>query len=99
MDQLKQVGEFIWKWRFWFALGIVVILAGVVQPVGTAKVQAMIQRRKAELDSALSQIQPYTMGDQHPIPSGPRKSKPKKSPPKPKSARFKKASSTSRLAA
>jgi hypothetical protein len=65
MDQLKQVGQFIWKWRFWFVLGIVVIAAGTVQPLGTEKVKAMVQRRKSELDAALNQIRPFTMGE-HP---------------------------------
>ena len=40
MDQLKQAGEFVWKWRFWFSLGLALILSVVVQPVGTARVKA-----------------------------------------------------------
>jgi hypothetical protein len=67
MDQLRQVGEFLWKWRFWLCLGVVVTCAIVVQPMGTARVKAMVQQRKTFLDGALNQIQPFTFGE-HPNP-------------------------------
>jgi hypothetical protein len=65
MDQLKQVGQFVWKWRFWFVMGISVIIAGVIQPLGTEKVKAMVLRRKSELDAAYNQVTPFTRGE-HP---------------------------------
>jgi hypothetical protein len=68
MDQLKQAGEFVWKWRFWFSLGLVVIFAVIVQPVGTARVKAQVQQRRQELDGALNQIRPFSMGNNHPNP-------------------------------
>ncbi|MBX9653117.1 hypothetical protein K2Y11_05790 [bacterium] len=68
MDQLKQAGEFVWKWRFWFSLGLVLIFAVVVQPVGTARVKAQVQQRRQELDGALNQIRPFSMGSNHPNP-------------------------------
>ena len=68
MDQLKQAGEFVWKWRFWFSLGLVLILAIVVQPVGTARVKAQVTQRRQELDGALNQIRPFSMGNNHPNP-------------------------------
>lgn len=67
MEQLKQVGEFIWKWRFWFAISLAVIFGFVVQPVGTARVRAQVQARKQQLDGAYQQIQRYT-GGVHPNP-------------------------------
>ena len=68
MDQLKQAAEFVWKWRFWFSLGLVLILAIVVQPVGTARVKAQVTQRRQELDGALNQIRPFSMGTNHPNP-------------------------------
>jgi len=68
MDQLKQAGEFVWKWRFWFSLGLVLIFAIVVQPVGTARVKAQVQQRRQELDGALNQIRPFSVGSNHPNP-------------------------------
>lgn len=56
MDQLRQVGEFIWKWRFWFSVGLASLLALLIQFFGVPNVQAQVQARTGQLDNTFNQI-------------------------------------------
>jgi type II secretory pathway pseudopilin PulG len=62
MDKVRDVLSFVWKYRFWFCLGIVLILAIVVYPTGTQRVQAQAKTRASELDNAYQSVQKYASG-------------------------------------
>lgn len=66
MDQLKKVGEFIWQYRFWFSLGLVLIFAGVTYPSGSQMLFIRAAQRKNQLDSAYDSVARFQNGREYP---------------------------------
>lgn len=68
MDQLKQIGRFIWTYRFWFSMGLVLIFAILTYPSGASRARAEAKRKQIELDSVFTSIKNYTNRNPFPNP-------------------------------
>lgn len=62
MDQVKKVGEFLWTYRFWFALGLVLLLAFATYPSGSQALMARTKARISQLNSVYSNVERYRSG-------------------------------------
>lgn len=65
MDQVKKVLNFVWTYRFWFAIGIAVVLSIVTYPSGATGLKNQAERRKNELDKIHKDVENFVRGD-HP---------------------------------
>lgn len=66
MDQLKQVGQFIWKHRFWFSLGLALLLALYTYPSGAQRLVVAANQRRQQLDNVYNGIKSFVGGSEHP---------------------------------
>lgn len=68
MDQLKQGWDFVWKYRFWFGLGLAVIFASFMYFLGASNLFAKADARKRELEGIYNNVSKFTSGGDHPNP-------------------------------
>lgn len=68
MDKVKQAGDFVWRYRFWFCLGFALVLALWTYPSGARKLQVAAAVRSKQLDDAYKGVAAFIGGDQHPNP-------------------------------
>lgn len=66
MDQLKLVGQFIVKHRFWFCLGLVLVFAAVTYPSGSQTLLIRANQRIQALNNAFTGVERFRNGSQHP---------------------------------
>lgn len=65
MDQVKDAMAFVWKHRFWFGLGLAVILGAVIYPTGSRAIFVRADQRRNALEGVYKKISDYTRSD-HP---------------------------------
>lgn len=51
MDKVKQVGQFVWKFRFWFGMGLSIILASMLYFSGATTLLREAQAKQNQLES------------------------------------------------
>ncbi|MFO0944841.1 MAG: hypothetical protein U1D30_02675 [Planctomycetota bacterium] len=66
MDQLKKVGQFLWKHRFWFSLGLALLLALYTYPSGAQRLVVAANQRRMQLDNVYNGIKSFVGGAEHP---------------------------------
>lgn len=59
MDQVKVGLNFVWKHRFWFALGLTVLLSIATYPAGATALIFQANKRKSELDGVYSGVEKF----------------------------------------
>jgi hypothetical protein len=65
MDKVRDVLSFVWKHRFWFGIGLAVILAISTYPTGTKAVSIRAEQKQKLHEGIFDKITKYTIGE-HP---------------------------------